>query len=144
MLVSSLVEEGCGYLSDEYAVLSPEGNVFPLSKPIRIRVGQEIAEDVNRVGTSAPGGFSCAAVILTKYEHGARWNPAPLSRGEATLETLSSALQSRDEPEQVLQAVAAMVGNAGCYKGARGCGEPTAAMIRSLLEVHELTHEARA
>jgi hypothetical protein len=143
-LVSSLVEDGCGYLSDEYAVVSPEGNVFPLSKPIRIRVGKEVAVDVNRVGASVPGGFQCSAVILTKYDHGARWDPVPLSRGQAALETLSSALQSRDEPDQVLHAVAAMVGNAGCYKGARGCGEPTAAMIRSLLEVHELNHEARA
>ncbi len=36
-LVASLVAQGCGYLSDEYAVVSSEGCVFPLSKPIRLR-----------------------------------------------------------------------------------------------------------
>jgi hypothetical protein len=144
LLVSSLVDEGCGYLSDEYAVVSLEGSVFPLSKPIRIRVGEEGSVDVNHVGASAPGGFRCAAVILTRYEDGATWEPQPLTPGEAALGTLPSALQSRDQPDQVLHAVAALVGSARCYQSSRGCSEPSAAMIRSLLGVENLSQEARA
>jgi hypothetical protein len=145
MLVASLVEQGCGYLSDEYAVISPDGSVFPLSKPIRLRVGDGAAGiNVNRAGAGAPGGFRCAAVILTKYEDGAAWKPRLLTRGQAALETLPSALQSRDDPDQVLRAVAALVGSSSCYQGARGGGEPTAATIRGLLERESLSQGARA
>ena len=145
MLVASLVEQGCGYLSDEYAVVSTEGAVFPLSKPIRLRVGNEgNALNVGRKGASAPGGFPCGAVILTRYVDGATWRPEELTPGQAAFETLSAALQSRDQPDQVLNAVAALVRNAKCYRSSRGCGEPSAAMIRSFLGVENLSQEARA
>jgi hypothetical protein len=144
-LVSSLVEQGCGYLSDEYAVVSPEGCVFPLSKPIRLRdtVG-EVAYDMDHAAASAPGGFRCAAVILTKYEDGATWKPQSLTSGQAAIETLPSALQSRDEPDLVLHAITALVSDASCYRGPRGSGEPTADMLRGLIEIERLSQEARA
>jgi hypothetical protein len=144
-LVSSLVEQGCGYLSDEYAVVSPEGCVFPFSKPIRLRdtVG-EVAYDMDHAAASAPGGFRCAAVILTKYEDGATWKPQSLTSGQAAIETLPSALQSRDEPDLVLHAITALVSDASCYRGPRGSGEPTADMLRGLIEIERLSQEARA
>jgi hypothetical protein len=145
MLVASLVEQGCGYLSDEYAVISSEGAVFPLSKPIRLRVGNgELGFNIEQKGKSAPGGFPCGAVILTRYVGGARWNPESLTPGQAALETLSAALQSRDEPAQVLNSVTAMVCGAACYRGERGDDEPTAATLRSLLEVRSFSQGARA
>lgn len=144
-LVLSLIEQGCGYLSDEYAVVSPEGAVFPLSKPIRLREEKwEEAFDVKCSGASAPGGFRCAAVVLTRYQDGAVWKPRPLTSGEAALETLPTALQSRDDPDQVLVAISALVRNAACYQGMRGCGEPTADAIRELLQLESLSQEARA
>lgn len=133
-LVSSLVEQGCGYLSDEYAVISAEGAVFPLSRPIRLRCEGGVVH-VRANGVSAPGGFRCAALILTRYQEGATWEPEPLTAGSAAMETLPSVLQSRDEPEQVLNAISALVRDASCYRGTRGDGEPTAAAIRGLLEV---------
>jgi hypothetical protein len=134
-LVSSLVEQGCGYLSDEYAIVSPEGAVFPLSKPIRLRVEARgsNALEVNHAGASAPGGFPCAAVILTRFQDGAAWVPRLLTSGEAALEILPSALQSREEPAQVLCAISALVGSAVCYQSVRSRGEPTATTIRSLM-----------
>jgi hypothetical protein len=137
MLVSSLVDQGCGYLSDEYAVVSPEGSVFPLSKPIRLRCDGE-AEYKMPQGVSAPGGLPCGAVVLTKFEDGSTWNPEAMSRGNAVLGILPSALQSRDEPQQVLEALSAMVRDAVCYQGTRGAGEPTAESIRALRTVREL------
>ena len=144
-LVSSLVAQGCGYLSDEYAVVSPEGCVFPLSKPIRLRAeNSEVGYYVDHGAASAPGGFPCAAVILTRFEEGAVWNPQPVTSGQAALDTLPSALQSRDEADQVLHAIAALVANASCYRGPRGSGEPTADMLRGLIEIESSSHEVRA
>lgn len=142
-LVSALVKQGCGYLSDEYAVVSPEGAVFPLSKPIRMRKADG-AEYLTPDGTSAPGGLSCAALILTRYEKEATWDPSPMTPGHAALETIPSALQSSENPEQVLQAVVSLVREAACYQGVRGNLEPTAEGIRRLLGEDDVVQEARA
>jgi hypothetical protein len=135
-LVSSLVEQGCGYLSDEYAVVSAEGAVFPLSRPIPDRAMDGYA--------SAPGGFRCSGVFLTRYEEGAAWDPRPLTSGEAMLETLSTALQGREPTDQVAIAVAALVGNAACYRGTHGCGDLMVETLRDLLQLDDVGQEARA
>lgn len=142
-LVAALIDQGCGYLSDEYAVVSSEGAVFPFSKPIRLRRGDG-ADYATPVGVSAPGGLPCAAVILTQYEEGSVWNPEPLTAGSAALGILQTALQSRDAPDQVLEAVAAMVRKAVCYKGARGDGDPTVAALRGLGCVNDVRQGMKA
>lgn len=131
-LVWSLVDQGCGYLSDEYAVISPDGSVFPLSKPIRLRREDGGADLKAPRGVSAPGGLPCAILLLTRYEKGMAWDPEPLSPGFAMLDTLPTALQSRDAPEQVMQALSALMTGAACYRGARGDGEPTLSDLRQL------------
>jgi hypothetical protein len=141
-LAATLVGQGCGYLSDEYAVVSPEGTVFPLSKPIRLRC-EDGAHYLNPPGVGAPGGLSCQSVILTRYERGAAWNPKPLSTGRAILGVLASAARNLDAPDQVLQAVSSMVRAAICYEVVRGEGEqPTAMAIRELEGVAGLRDKA--
>jgi hypothetical protein len=142
-LVASLVNEGCGYLSDEYAVVSAEGSVFPLSKPIRLRGNGEAHYSMPE-GVSAPGGLPCGAVILTKYELGSTWRPEYLSRGNTVLEMLPSVLQSCDAPEQVLAALTALVRNAACYRSSRGDGQPTMNVLRSLGATVDLRQELHA
>jgi len=135
-LVSSLVQQGCGYLSDEYAVVSPEGAVFPLSRPI-----QDWATDGY---ASAPGGFRCSGVFFTRYEEGAEWEARPLTPGEAALETLSTALQGCEYPDKVRIAVTALVRNAACYRSTRGCGGLMVETLRDLLQLDGVGQEARA
>ena len=142
-LVSALVDEGCGYLSDEYAVVCPEGAVFPLSKPIRLRCNGE-AEYRSPQGVSAPGGLPCGAVILTKYDEGAVWNPEVLSHGNAVLGILPMVLQSRDAPQQVLEALSALVKDAVCYQTSHGDSEPTMKTLRELGAVAEFEREIQA
>lgn len=141
-LVSSLVDHGCGYLSDEYAVVSPEGSVFPLSKPIRLRRDGH-AEYRTPQGVSAPGGLPCGAVILTRFEEGASWNPEIISRGTAVMGLLTSTLQTRDEPDQVLEALNALVVGATCCQSTRGHEEPTAEALRMLQQLAISSAEQR-
>jgi hypothetical protein len=130
-LVASLVEQGCGYMSDEYAVISQEGTVFPLSKPVRLRRnGSEV--HIRPPGVSAPGGLRCAALILTRFEEGAEWAPEIMTAGSAILEMLPSALQSRDCPEEVLTSLAALVQEAECYRSPHGTYEPTLESIQAI------------
>jgi hypothetical protein len=142
-LVSDLVDQGCGYLSDEYAVVSPEGSVFPFSKPIRLR-RDEYAEYRRPQGVSALGGLPCLAVVLTRFDEESSWNPKIISRGNAVLGILPSTLQGHEEPGQVLEALNALVKGAVCYQGNRGSGEPTAAALRALGAGNGLRRGAQA
>ena len=144
-LVERLVDEGCGYMSDEYAVISPEGTVFPLAKPIRIRTGDGTRATYRcPTGVGAPGGLPCSALILTRYRKKASWSPVPLTLGNAVLRTLPSALRSNDAAEKVLTSLTAMGRTAAFYEGPRGEGEPTADDIRALQRVRDSQIEARA
>ena len=144
-LVSSLVQQGCGYLSDEYAVVSAEGAVFPLSKPIHHWKGDGgVTREVGGSYASVPGGFRCSAVILTEYQEGAAWNPRPLTSAEAARQALSTALQGVDHSDQVMKAIAALVRDAACYHGIRGCGEFLIDSLRDLLSLDNVGQEARA
>jgi len=140
-LVASLVQQGCGYLSDEYAVVSAEGTVFPFSKPIRLRGGQGKAAYRRPAAVRRPGGLPCAAVILTRYEDGMGWNPEPVTSGLAVLRTLPTALGSRDAPEKVLESLTALVKHAACFEGVRGDSVPTVTAIRELTGVGDFSLE---
>jgi hypothetical protein len=142
-LARRLVEEGCGYLSDEYAVLSPDGAVFPLSKPIRIR-GEESPTYLRPQGVSAPDGIPCGAVVLTRFVPGARWNPETVTPGVAVLECLRSTLGSRQEPRRSLEALIQAAKGALCICSDRGeDAEPAAGTLRALIAGRSSAREAR-
>jgi hypothetical protein len=141
-LVASLVEEGCGYLSDEFAVVSPEGTVFPFSKPIRLKGTSSGTTYVRPAGAGAPGGLPCVALFLTRFEAGSAWSPQPLTSNLAVLRTLPAALKHRDAHENVRVALHAMLKDAACYEGVRGNGAPTVAAIRELCGAEDFSMKA--
>ena len=134
-LVSALVEQGCGYLSDEYAVVSSEGTVFPFSKPIMLRHAENGIRYHRHLGVGVPGGLPCSAVVVTRFEDGEGWTTIPMSPNEAVLQSLPTALKCRDEPEQVRGTLAALVERAACYEGALGYRQPEVSAIRDLAGV---------
>lgn len=132
-LVTRLVDEGCGYLSDEWAVLSSEGTVFPLSKPIRLR-GTTSDSYVRPRGVSTPGGFSCAAFVFTRFRPAARWDPQPITPGQAVLRAIPSTVRCSAAPDQTLEALTRATRRAVCVRSRRGeDGEPSTATLRELL-----------
>jgi hypothetical protein len=132
VLVDRLVAEGCGYLSDEWGVLSPEGTVFPLSKPIRLR-GPDGDRYTRPRGVSLPGGFPCAAVVLTRYRADARWDPRPLSPGQALMRVLPCTLRGSVAPDETLQALIRVTSRSLLVSTRRGDGEPTVRAIDDLI-----------
>jgi hypothetical protein len=131
VLVTRLVEAGCGYLSDEWAVISPEGTVFPLSKPIRLRVPGGNSY-VRPSGVSTPGGFPCAAFVFTKFVQDARWDPRPISPGQAVLRSIPEVVRCSDASQQTLEALTRATSGAVCIRSRRGEDEPTPATLREL------------
>ena len=140
-LVASLVEQGCGYLSDEYAVVSPEGTVFPFSKPIMVRHKRDGVRYHRHPGVGAPGGLPCSIVVVTRFEDGNGWTTIPMTPGVATLQSLPTALKCRDEPEQVSGALTALVDRAACYEGVLGYEQPELSAIRDLAGVGNIGME---
>ena len=140
-LVESLVDQGCGYLSDEYAVVSPEGTVFPFSKPIMLRHKLSGVSYHHHPGAGAPGGFPCSTVVVTRFEDGNGWTTIPVTPELATLQSLQTALRCRDETEQVRGALAALVDGAACYEGVLGYSQPELSVIRDLAGVGNIGME---
>ena len=84
-LVQALVEAGATYYSDEYAVLDDRGRIQPYPRPLSIRTGdgstlrERRADLVGRVAFDERARM--AAVVITRYRAGVRWQPRRLTHG---------------------------------------------------------------
>jgi hypothetical protein len=131
-LVAALVDRGCGYFSDEYAVLSPDGMVFPFASPIRLRSDMG-AKHWLPESVGSPGGVPGRAVIVTRFREGASWNPSPLSAGLVAMRVLRHSMAARNHPDQALRAVTALSRATLGFEGPRGEAGATADAVLSLL-----------
>jgi hypothetical protein len=122
-LVRELMRAGALYYSDEFAVLDAEGRVHPYPKPLSIRldglnqVDHDIAGLGGKLGTEP---LRVAAVALTYFEPGTRWEPRRLSTGEAVLGLLENTLPAQDRPEQSLATLKRALDGAAVLEGPRG------------------------
>jgi hypothetical protein len=131
-LVAALVDRGCGYLSDEYAVLSADGMVHPFAVPIRLRsdLGAKHWLPPSRGGSE---GLSCKAVIVTRFREGVSWTPSPMSPGLIAMRILRHSMAARERPDLALQAVTALARSVKGFESPRGEAGSTADAILSLL-----------
>ena len=123
-LVAALVRAGATYLSDEYAVLDPNGLVYPYAKPLSLRdeagrpSGRHSAESLG--GQVEDGPLPVGLVLNCRYEAGAPWQPRPLSSGRALLALLDNAVPVREQPLQTLETLREVVLAAPAFVGRRG------------------------
>lgn len=105
-LVMALVRAGATYFSDEYAVLDGRGRVHPYPTSLAIReVGLERARRIPAAALGAAvgtGPLPVGLVVVTRFRHGARWRPRPLSPGEAALALLANTVAARRRPRASL------------------------------------------
>jgi hypothetical protein len=132
-LVAALVQAGATYYSDEYAVLDGEGRVRAYPRRLSIRGEHGDATQERHAyqlgGVGARGSATVAAVAVTRYRPGARWQPRALSAGEAVLELLANTVPAQVRPRESLRALSRAVSDATVLKGDRGEAEPTAASL---------------
>ena len=137
-LVKALLEAGCSYLSDEFALLDPEGRVHPYARPMQIRAsGDYSSEHVHPAELGAPvatGPLPVALVVLTRYRQGARWAARRQEPGRALLGMLEHALAARSYPELVVPALQRVAQQALVIKTVRAEANDTAARILRLLD----------
>jgi hypothetical protein len=131
-LVRSLVKLGCKYYSDEYAVLDKDGGVrpFPRAHCQRLPDGGNKYTPPSELGWSPSlGAQPMAAVVVTKFEKGASWNPRDLSSGEAVLKMLENTVCARTEPQRAIAYLANAARGAHCVESLRDESETSAGEI---------------
>jgi hypothetical protein len=122
-LVAALVRAGATYFSDEYAVLDEQGRVHPFSRRQSLT---ETGAARNRVWTE-PSIVN--RVVLTNYRRGTRWQPRPLTPGQAIMELLPHTLSAAARPADAIAALERVALSSVALKGAHGDPEETAAML---------------
>ena len=137
-LVRSLLEEGATYYSDEYAVIDRRGLVHPYPQPLGVRDPGAVIQQpipIERLGyVAGTDPLQLAAVVVTTYEAGASWNPAPLTRGRAMLELTQHAVPIARNPARVFECLGAAIASAASVATARGEASQTARAILALVE----------
>ena len=135
-LVREMLRLGATYYSDEFAVVDKAGLVHPFPRPLGIREEgsyvqtKHSAESLGAVSSATP--LPVSITVICEYKPGARWHPAPLSRGQGALELLANSVSVRDHPQQTLLRVDELVRQAVFVKGTRGEARETAASILNL------------
>ena len=131
-LVKALVERGAVYFSDEYAVLDEKGRVHPFPRALSERMsGGEIrftpADELGWTPSQASAPLSF--VLVARFEEGATWSPAPLSRGQAVLKMLENTVCAQTAPARALNYISVALEGASCSESVRGDVEEAADQI---------------
>jgi hypothetical protein len=124
-LVQELLGLGATYYSDEYAVLSDSGRVYPFAKPLSVR-GDDLSVRAVKVDPAELGFATGEApipvglVALTGFNPGGTFRPRRLSRGKAILAMLQNTVPARRRPRSALRTLEKVVSVAPVLKGRRG------------------------
>jgi hypothetical protein len=122
-LVAALLRMGAAYLSDEYAVIDQRGTILPFPTALSIRDGAGVARrvDPEALGASVITGPTPARlVVATRFRPGARWDPRPVSRGEAMLHLLQNTIAARSQSVKAMRRIRLACERADGLVGPRG------------------------
>ncbi|HVX40729.1 MAG TPA: hypothetical protein VHB25_14260 [Gemmatimonadaceae bacterium] len=137
-LVAALVRAGAAYCSDEYAVLDRRGYVHPYPRRLSMRQGGNRRVRWSAVtdlgGEQADAPLPVGAVVVTRYEPGARWAPRALSAGESALALFANTLIARDKPAFAFAVLSRAVAGVISTEGDRGEADATAAAILAFVD----------
>lgn len=130
-LVKSLVNLGCTYFSDEYAVIDEHGSVSPFPRPHSERVkGGTVQTPAEKMGWSPSiSPTRPAAVVVTRYEDGAVFEPVSLTPGESILKLLENTVSARTSPQKAISHLSKAVTAARCVESSRGESDEAAKQI---------------
>lgn len=128
-LVAELVRLGAKYLSDEYAVVEPNGLVRPFAKPLSIR-NRRNDRPARLVPVPAPmvaeHPVHAGLIVLTSYWPGGTWRPSARSQAEGAFALLQNTVSARRRPSSALRATSRLADGAVVLAGRRGEAADTA------------------
>jgi hypothetical protein len=106
-LTAEFVKLGAEYFSDDFAVIDEFGMVHPYPRLLSLRSRPVPFEPYQQAEVAAEslGGLTAArplpvgALIITRFDEKAVWNPVLLTPGEAVIEVISQTIPIRYAPE---------------------------------------------
>jgi hypothetical protein len=135
-LVAELVRLGATYVSDEYAVVDPGGQIHPFAKPLSIRTGdqQGFGELLLPPPEQVAGQpISSGLIVLTSYRCGGRWRPVVAPKSEGAFALLQNTVSARRRPGSSLRAACRLARDTVVLSGERGEATETAqALVRGV------------
>jgi len=138
-LVEELLRLGATYYSDEYAVLSETGRVYPFARQLSVRAKRKRHPIAERHEASEYGAevgvkpLPVGLVVLTQFKPGVTFRPRPLPEGKAVLALLENTVPARRRPRKSFQTLKRVVAEAPVVKGSRGdVREAAEAILRRL------------
>jgi predicted 2-oxoglutarate/Fe(II)-dependent dioxygenase YbiX len=117
-LVAALVRRGATYYSDEYAVLTEDGRVYPYARV-------PVFRDTPGTGPDAVGEavghepLPVSLIVSTAYSAGATWAPEIVRGTRAVLSVIDNTVLARIEPERMLRIAGQLSRTAVTLQGAR-------------------------
>lgn len=132
-LVAALLAEGAGYLSDEFAVIDPEGRAHPYARPLCLRRSGGLVDriSVQALGASVAGPAPVGLVAFLRYRRGAGVEERSMTPGESLLSLLVHTLEVRRRLDSARTFLRPVATSARAIRGVRGEAEEAA---RNLLE----------
>jgi hypothetical protein len=105
-LVRALLDLGCDYYSDEFAVIDAHGQLQPYALPLSVRASGV----AGRVRIAAAGGnwrvgsvrVPIRLIAVTEYQRGARWRPRRLSAAYGLLALMKNTVAATRPPHQTM------------------------------------------
>jgi hypothetical protein len=123
-LTAEFVKQGAKYYSDEYAVIAPDGSLYPFTKAISLREpggwDQTDVDVVSFGGESAREPVEIGFVLFTKFKKYSRWKPETISSARAVFDMLPHSLNGKNNPEFTLQVLQNAIKQAKILKSSRG------------------------
>jgi hypothetical protein len=138
-LVAALVRAGAQYYSDEYAVITRNGQLIPYAQDLSMRMTagerQQTPTNVSAFGgTAAQEPVEIGFLILTEYRSSAAWQPTELTVAQGVVEALGHAEPIQDRPMETIKAISLALSGATVLQGRRGDADKTAAALLDLLD----------
>jgi hypothetical protein len=134
-LVAALCHLGATYYSDEFAVLDPQGRVHPYRRPLHLRQAVPHVpspKPENPAQSAALAPLPIRLIILTYFQQSARWNPQPLSQGQAILHLMANTMCAQRQPQAVLTVLNRSLRSACVIQSPRGEAREAAHHLLSL------------
>lgn len=123
-LVRALLDRGCTYFSDEFALLDAEGKVSAFPRPMRERTGDHSyrftpAGDLG--WTPEVSAAKPTLVLSTRFEEYETWSPRVLSSGHTVLKLMEHTVAAKLNPERAVKILTSFVSDGlTCLDGPRG------------------------
>ena len=136
-LVAELLRRGATYFSDEFALIDPQGFVYPYPRPLLLRNGRPQQSPVLPQEFNVPIGDAPAPVgwiLALEYVPGSTWYVSSLPHGEAVMMLLKNTPHYLAEMPDLVEVFQRAVAGASCFSGQRDEAVPAVDHILKIVE----------